>query len=104
MANTIRIRAKVTDGITEVKALITHPMDNGLAKDKKTGKLIPAHFIKEVVCKWKDKPVMTAYWSGAVSRNPYIAFKFKGGSTGDKVELSWTDNKGQSDSTTATIS
>jgi len=103
MANTIRIRARVKDGVTEVKSLISHPMDTGLVKDKKTGAVIPAHFIKEVVCKWKDKTVMTAYWSGGVSRNPYIAFKFKGASKGDKVELSWKDNKGESDSTTATI-
>jgi sulfur-oxidizing protein SoxZ len=103
MANTIKIRARIQDGVTEVKALISHPMDNGVAKDKKTGKLIPAHFIKEVVCKWKGKAVMTAYWSGGVSRNPYIAFKFKGASKGDSVELSWTDNKGESDSRTATI-
>jgi len=103
MANTIRIRTRVKDGVTEVKSLISHPMDTGLVKDKKTGEVIPAHFIKEVVCKWKDKTVMTAYWSGGVSRNPYIAFKFKGASKGDKVELSWKDNKGESDSTTATI-
>ncbi|MEJ2386248.1 MAG: thiosulfate oxidation carrier complex protein SoxZ [Chromatiaceae bacterium] len=103
MANTIMIRARVKDGVTEVKSLISHPMDTGLVKDKKTGEVIPAHFIKEVVCKWKDKTVMTAYWSGGVSRNPYIAFKFKGASKGDKVELSWKDNKGESDSTTATI-
>jgi sulfur-oxidizing protein SoxZ len=38
-----------------------------------------------------------------VSKNPYIAFKFKGASKGDTVKIAWTDNKGESDSTTATI-
>ena len=46
----IKMRAKNTDGVTTIKALISHPMDTGLMKDKKTGKTIPAHFIQEVVC------------------------------------------------------
>jgi len=103
MANTIKARAKIKGDVTEVKALISHPMETGLRKDKKTGEVIPAHFIQEVVCKWKDKTVMTALWSGGVSKNPYIAFKFKGAAKGDSLELSWTDNKGESDSTTAEI-
>jgi sulfur-oxidizing protein SoxZ len=103
MANTIKARAKIKGDVTEVKALISHPMETGLRKDKKTGEVIPAHFIQEVVCKWKDKTVMTALWSGGVSKNPYIAFKFKGAAKGDTLELSWTDNKGESDSSTAEI-
>ncbi|HED16213.1 MAG TPA: thiosulfate oxidation carrier complex protein SoxZ, partial [Gammaproteobacteria bacterium] len=31
------------------------------------------------------------------------SFKFKGASKGDKLKLSWTDNKGDSSSTEATI-
>jgi sulfur-oxidizing protein SoxZ len=103
MANTIKARAKLKGDVTEVKALMSHPMETGLRKDKKTGEVIPAHFIQEVVCKWKDQTVMTASWSGGVSKNPYIAFKFTGAAKGDTIELSWTDNKGESDSATAEI-
>lgn len=103
MASNMKIKAKLKGEVTEVKALMTHPMDTGLAKDKKTGEVIPAHFIQEVVCKWKDETVMTALWSGGVSKNPYIAFKFKGAAKGDTIELAWTDNKGQSESDTATV-
>jgi sulfur-oxidizing protein SoxZ len=46
---------------------------------------------------------MTAHWSGAVSKNPYISFKFSGGAKGDEISVSWTDNKGGSDSGTAKI-
>jgi sulfur-oxidizing protein SoxZ len=98
------MRAKASGGITTIKALISHPMDTGLIKDKKTGKPIPAHFIQEVVCKHGDKTVMTAQWGAAISKNPYLSFKFKGGNAGDAVTLSWTDNKGNSDSTEGTIS
>lgn len=103
MANSIKIRAKLKGEVTEVKALMSHPMETGARKDKKTGKLIPAHFIQEVVCKWKDKEVMKALWSGGVSKNPYIAFKVKGPAKGDTIQLSWTDNKGESDSAEAEI-
>ena len=97
MANSIRIRA-IGAGVTTVKALITHPMETGLRKNKKTGKKIPAHFIQEVKCEHNGKQVMNAQWSGAVSKNPYLSFKFTGGKIGDTIKLSWVDNTGQSDS------
>jgi sulfur-oxidizing protein SoxZ len=78
-------------------------METGARKDKKTGKKIPAHFITEVVCKHKGATVMAAEWSGGVSKNPYISFKFSGGAKGDDIELSWTDNKGEGDSKTGKI-
>lgn len=98
MAKSIKLRAKAKDDVVEVKTLISHPMETGLRKDKKTGKAIPAHFIQEVVAEYNDKKVLTAHWGGGVSKNPYLAFKFKGGEKGDTVTISWTDNKGESDS------
>ena len=99
----IKMRAKVTDGVTTIKALISHPMDTGLVKDKKTGKVIPAHFIQEVVCIHKGTTVMTANWGPAISKNPYLSFKFSGAAAGDTVSLSWVDNKGEKDSADAAI-
>ena len=101
--SSIKIRAKNKDGLTTVKALMTHTMETGGRKDKKTGKVIPAHFIEEVVCKHNGATVLTADWSGGVSKNPYISFKFSGGAKGDEVELAWKDNKGNSDSTIGKI-
>jgi sulfur-oxidizing protein SoxZ len=103
MANSIKIRAKLKGDATEVKALMSHPMETGLRKDKKSGEVIPAHFIQEVVCTWKDKEVMKAQWSGGVSKNPYIAFKFAGAAKGDTIKLAWRDNKGESDSAEAEV-
>ncbi len=45
MASSIRVRATANGDITEVQALIQHPMDTGLVKDAK-GEVIPAHFIQ----------------------------------------------------------
>jgi sulfur-oxidizing protein SoxZ len=103
MEKSIKVRAKLKGDVTEVKALMSHPMETGLRKDKKTGEVIPAHFIQEVSCKWKEKEVMNALWSGGVSKNPYIAFRFTGAAKGDSIELSWKDNQDQSDSATVEI-
>ncbi|MCP4409282.1 MAG: thiosulfate oxidation carrier complex protein SoxZ [Gammaproteobacteria bacterium] len=103
MAKSIKIRAKAKDDEVTVKALISHPMETGLRKDKKTDKLIPAHFIQEVTIEHNGKNRLTAHWGGTVSKNPYLACKFKGGKKGDAVKLSWTDNNGGSDSAEAKI-
>ncbi|NEX22324.1 thiosulfate oxidation carrier complex protein SoxZ [Thiorhodococcus mannitoliphagus] len=100
----IKIRAKLSGDETTVKCLMSHAMETGLRKDSKTGEKIPAHFIQEVVCKHKDEVVMTASWSGGVSKNPYLSFKIKGAAAGDPIEIAWTDNKGESASATAEIS
>lgn len=95
---TIKIRAKAQDGVTTVKALISHPMETGLRKDSKTGELIPANHITEVTAEHKGKLVMTAHWGPAISTNPYLSFKFKGGAAGEKVKIAWVDNMGKGDS------
>ena len=100
----IKIRAKLSGDVTTVKALIKHPMDTGLVKDKKTGNLIPAHFIQEVTCEHGGNKVMTAMWGAAVSKNPYLSFKFAGAKAGDTIKLSWVDNKGESDSAETKVS
>lgn len=99
--SSIKIRAKVKNDEATVKCLISHPMEIGLRKDKKTGKLIPAHFIQEVVCEHDGKTVMNAQWSGAISKNPFLSFEFTGAKSGDMIKISWVDNTGKSDSTEA---
>ncbi len=98
MAKGIKIRAKLKNGVTTIKALLKHPMETGARKDKETGDKVPAHFIQEVNCQHNGKDVLTGLWSGGVSKNPYMSFKIKGGNKGDTIILSWKDNKGESDS------
>ena len=98
----MRIRATEKDGVTEVKVLMSHIMETGLRKDG-DGNPIPAHFIKEVVATCKDKQVLNAHWGPAVSRDPFLSFKFKGGSKGDEVKVTWTDNKGETRTDTTEI-
>ena len=98
----IKLRTKVKGEAVEVKALITHAMETGLRKDKKTGEKIPAHFIKEVIITANGTEVLAADWNYTISKNPYLSFSYKGKS-GDKVKLSWTDNQDKTDSAEATV-
>lgn len=100
----MKIRAWIKDDRANVKAIIFHPMETGLRKDKATGKAIPAHYITEVVCKHNGKSVLTCLWGPRVSKNPFISFRFKNAKAGDKLEISWVDNLGQSDKSEASIS
>ena len=102
MASSIRVRATSNGDITEVQALIQHPMDTGLVKNP-SGELIPAHYIQQLKFEWNGKDVFVADWGTAVSKDPYVKFSFKGAKKGDELKISWTDNKGASDTTTAKI-
>jgi len=103
MPEPIRMRIKLDGDVADVRALIGHPMETGLRKDPKTGELVPMHFIQTVVASLNGKAVMEAQWSRAVSRNPYMQFRVKGATTGDKVTIAWVDNHGESNSATATV-
>ena len=93
MGKPIKIRAKIKDGVADVKALMPHDMESGYRLDPETGEPVPAHFITDVEVEVNGEHVMTAYWGPAVSRNPYVAFSITGVSVGDKLKISWRDNE-----------
>jgi sulfur-oxidizing protein SoxZ len=87
---------------TEVKVLMSHEMETGQRKDAQ-GKVIPAWFIQDVTATWNGKTVLAAQWGPAVAKNPFLSFKFKGGAKGDKVVITWVDNRGEKRTDEATI-
>lgn len=95
MSNPTKIRATSKDGFTEVRILASHDMETGQRKDA-TGTLLPPWFITEMVVKHSERVVLQSEFGTAVAKNPYLAFRFKGGARGDKVVVSWKDNKGDS--------
>ena len=103
MAKTVKIRAKLKGEVVAVKSLMSHPMETGNRKDKKTGKPIPEHFIEDVDCRHNGETLLTAHLGPSVSKNPYLAFEFTGGKKGDAVQISWVDNKGETGSGEAKI-
>jgi sulfur-oxidizing protein SoxZ len=98
----MKMRATLGQGFTDIRVLMTHPMETGQRKDP-DGKIVPMHFIQNVTVKLNGKPVIEAQISQAVSRNPVFSFRLKGGAKGDKIEVSWLDNHGDSNSTEAAV-
>ena len=102
MGDPMRIRAVAKGGDVVVKVLMSHEMETGQRKDS-AGKPIPAHFIQHVSATWQGKVVLSAQWGTAISKNPFLEFSFKGGKKGDKIQITWTDNKGDKRTDEATI-
>ncbi|MBK6293735.1 MAG: thiosulfate oxidation carrier complex protein SoxZ [Rhodoferax sp.] len=102
MADPMRIRAQVAGGNATVRVLMAHEMETGLRKDA-AGKTIPAWHINEVTATHNGKTVMTAEWGTGVAKNPFMQFTIKGAKAGDKVAVTWKDNKGESRTDEATV-
>jgi sulfur-oxidizing protein SoxZ len=103
MADPMRIRAQVKDGVATVRVLMSHEMESGQRKDS-AGKPIPAWHITEVTANLNGKPALTAEWGSAVSKNPFLQFNLKGAKAGDKIAVTWKDNKGDTRTDEATAS
>ena len=103
MSDPMRIRAQVAGANATVRVLMSHEMETGQRRDA-GGKVIPAWHITEVTAIHNGKPVMTAEWGPAVSKNPFLQFTVKGAKVGDKIGVTWKDNRGDTRSDEATVS
>ena len=102
MADPMKIRANLMGDATEVKVLMSHEMETGQRKDA-DGKVIPAWHITEVTAALNGKTVMTAQWGTAIAKNPFTQFTVKGAKAGDKITVTWIDNRGDKRTDEATV-
>ncbi len=103
MADPMRIRAQVMGNAVDVRVLMAHEMETGQRKDS-AGKTVPAWHITNVTATHNGKTVLSAQWGPAVSKNPFLSFRFNGGKIGEKVVVTWVDNKGEKRTDEAVIS
>lgn len=103
MADPMRIRAQTQGNNAIVRVLMSHEMETGQRKDS-AGKVIPAWHITNVTATHNGKQVMSAEWGPAVAKNPFLQFTVKGAKAGDKVAVTWKDNKGETRTDEATVS
>jgi sulfur-oxidizing protein SoxZ len=103
MADPMRIRAQASGNNAVVRVLMSHEMETGQRKDS-AGKVIPAWHISNVTATHNGKQVMSAEWGPAVAKNPFLQFTIKGAKAGDKVAVTWKDNKGDTRTDEATVS
>ena len=93
MSEPMKIRATLQGDSADVRVLMLHPMETGQRKDAK-GEIVPLHFIQSVLITHNGRTVLDAQWSQAVSRNPFLGLRIKGARAGDKISVTWVDNKG----------
>jgi sulfur-oxidizing protein SoxZ len=99
----MRIRAQAAGGNATVRVLMAHEMETGQRKDA-AGKIIPAWHITDVTATLNGKPVLSAEWGPAVAKNPFLQFVVKGAKAGDKIGITWKDNRGDTRTDEATVS
>ena len=95
MSDPMRIRLQSLAGVTTVKVLMSHEMVSGQIKGD-DGRTIPIWNIQDVSASLNGRVVMTAEWGGGVSKNPFMQFSVKGTKPGDKIAITWKDNRGDS--------
>ena len=103
MAEPMKIRAILKGDVADIRVLIAHPMETGQRKDSK-GEIVPLHYIQSDLVTLNGKMVYDGQWSQAVSRNPVFAVRVKGAKAGDRISVTWTDNKGDRRTDEATVS
>lgn len=89
-----QLKGDATGAYTEVKVLMSHPMDTGHKKDD-FDRLIPAHFVQLVTATLNGKTVLEAQWGTGISKNPYLTFRITGAKLGDTIAVTWYDNLGE---------
>lgn len=85
-------KAEVGEVIT-IKTLISHPMESGQRKDKKTGEIIPRKIINKFVASFEGQEVVNVDIDPAVSANPYFQFDMKMPGAGE-ITFTWVDDDG----------
>ncbi len=103
MAEPMKIRAKMVDGAAHIFVLMIHPMETGQRKDPRSGQAYPAHFIQSFTATINDRPVLNMQCGPAISKNPVFGFRVRDAKTGDKLVVTWEDNKGEKSRAEATI-
>ena len=103
MADPMRIRAQASGGSTTVRVLMAHEMESGQRRDA-AGTVIPAWHITDVTATHNGKLVFSAEWGPGVAKNPFLQFTVKGAKAGDKISVTWKDNKGGTRTDEAVVS
>jgi len=98
-----KLKTRPKDGATEILVLVNHPMETGQRVDPKTKEKIPAHWIQKLTIDVNGKTVADVDMGWAISKDPLVAVAVKSAKNGDKVKVSWSDNKGEKGGAETTV-
>lgn len=90
----VKVPKKASKGeVITIKSIISHKMESGQRKDKKTGEKIPRQIINKFTCTLNGKHVFGCDMAPAISANPYLQFTAKVEEAGEFV-FTWVDDNG----------
>lgn len=91
----VRVPKSANKGeVITIKTLISHNMESGQRKDKKTGKKIPRKIINKFIVKYNGEKVFWSDWHPAISANPFMQFNIVASESGT-IEFTWVDDDGK---------
>ncbi|GMT49114.1 MAG: thiosulfate oxidation carrier complex protein SoxZ [bacterium] len=96
------ISTKKRGDLVYVRTILIHPQHSGQAKNKKTGKKIPAMYVNKVMVKNGGRVVTRMDAGAALSQNPYIEITISA-SKASKIQVTWKDTSGSSWSNSKTV-
>ncbi|HVL37219.1 MAG TPA: thiosulfate oxidation carrier complex protein SoxZ, partial [Burkholderiales bacterium] len=89
----IRARAQSEGEGALVRALLRHPMENGLRR-LANGAPIPERYIQRFDVRLNGRTVLSAQFGRSMSQDPLIGFRLVRAKPGDALELRWQDSHG----------
>jgi len=106
----MKIKAKMKGDIVKVKVLAKHDMTTyDQAANKKDsndviiGNREDANFITRITASVNGKLVYEVSTSQFLSKNPIFKFQFRGAVKGDRLEVTWVDRKGNTETDSSKI-
>jgi len=100
----VKVPKKASPGdVITIKTLISHKMESGRRKDKKTGEFIPRKIINAFKAQFNGTTVFEAALEPSISANPYIQFNVKVSESGE-FHFAWHDDDGSLYETKKSIS
>lgn len=95
-------RTAEKDEVITIKTLISHKMESGQRKDRKTGEKIPRKIINKFTATFNGTKVFSVDIEPAVSANPFLQFTARVPESGE-FEFTWLDDDGKTYSTKKSI-
>lgn len=94
---------KYADGeVVQVSFMVMHPMETGMRKDEKTGKIVPAQYINSVKFDYNGKVITTMNVWESLSANPVFTTYMKIDGAGE-FRVTFTENTGEVNETSKKI-
>lgn len=102
MSEATRIRVQLQGDRALVRLRVAHEMESGQRRDA-DGRPVPAWHVTEFGVALNGRAVLTGQWGPAVAKNPFLQFTLRGVKAGDRIAVSWLDNRGTRRTDEATV-